>query len=92
MTIAEWMDQSPRVRAYASVFPNATLIGGIEVGVRAFVGANAAVSSNVPAWHTAAGVPARSHWRSDVDQYCRTSHLQAAIASRSDSDADAEIG
>lgn len=48
-----------RVCDYASLGSNCTIIGGIEIGRRAVVGAGAVVTKNVPDFTVVAGNPAR---------------------------------
>ncbi|MEO6111944.1 MAG: DapH/DapD/GlmU-related protein, partial [Nitrospiraceae bacterium] len=43
----------------ASIGANATILPGVEVGEGAMVAAGAVVTQNVPAWHSAIGVPAK---------------------------------
>ena len=63
VTLGEWDGGTPRVRPFACVFAGAKVIGGVTVGRRAFVGANAVVINDVPPWNTAVGVPAKNHPR-----------------------------
>lgn len=49
----------PRIAADVIILPNAVLVGGIEIGPRAVIGANAVVIDNVPADAVVAGNPAR---------------------------------
>ncbi|NEX45853.1 hypothetical protein G3572_06535 [Rhodobacter sp. ETT8] len=52
-------DNYPRVSSGATLFTGSVVLGGIEVGTNAKVGANAVVLQSVPAGCTAVGVPAR---------------------------------
>ena len=52
-------DRHPKVRQGALIGASASIIGNIEVGEYAKVGAGSVVMSSVPARHTVAGVPAR---------------------------------
>ncbi|MDQ2841511.1 MAG: acyltransferase [Acidobacteriota bacterium] len=53
-----------RVEDWADIGTNATLLPGVTVGKGAIVGAGAVVTSDVPAFSIAAGVPARFlRWR-----------------------------
>ena len=47
------------VRRGASIGSNATILGGVEIGERALVGAGSVVTRNVPAGATVAGNPAK---------------------------------
>ncbi|HEY7529262.1 MAG TPA: acyltransferase [Gemmatimonadota bacterium] len=57
---ADWTLLAIRVRTRASIGSNATLMGGVEVGEGALVGAGALVTRDVPPHAIAAGVPART--------------------------------
>lgn len=50
----------PQVGDRVTIFAGAKLLGAICVGDDAVIGANAVVTANVPAQHTAKGIPARS--------------------------------
>lgn len=56
---ADWEVKEIRVCTGASIGSNATLLGGIRVGVGALVGAGAVVTGDVPDYAIVAGVPAR---------------------------------
>jgi len=58
-TEADWQLERTIVRRGASIGSNATILGGIEIGERATIGAGAVVTKNVPADATVAGNPAR---------------------------------
>ena len=58
-TDADWAVQSTIVRRGASVGSGATVLGGIEIGERAIIGAGAVVTKDVPAYAIVAGSPAR---------------------------------
>jgi serine O-acetyltransferase len=80
VTLGMWEGGCPAIRAHASVFPGAKVIGRVVIGMRAFVGANAVVLIDVPDCHSAVGVPARVQWRSDYKCSGRTqaaSYIQA---------------
>ncbi len=59
------------VRYGASIGSNATVVGGVEIGEHAVVGAGAVVTRDVPAFSIAAGNPARvlRQFDSRVDLY-----------------------
>lgn len=58
-TEADWQLERTIVRRGASIGTNATILGGIEIGERATIGAGAVVTKSVPADATVAGNPAR---------------------------------
>ncbi len=58
-TEADWTLEHTLVRHGASIGTGATILGGIEIGARALVGAGAVVTRNVPPGATVAGNPAR---------------------------------
>ena len=58
-TSSDWEVKRTKVCAGASIGSNATLLGGIRVGVRALIGAGAVVTKDVPDFAIVAGVPAR---------------------------------
>ena len=58
-TEADWTLERTRVRRGASVGTGAVVLGGIEIGARAIIGAGAVVTRDVPAGATVAGNPAR---------------------------------
>ena len=55
----------PRIGRGATLFAGATVIGAINIGENAIIGANAVVLEDVPANHVAVGVPARSFLKRD---------------------------
>ena len=55
----EWELTPTLIRRRASIGSNATIIGGVTVGVEALVGAGAVVTRDVPDYAIVAGVPAR---------------------------------
>lgn len=63
VTLGYWQDRVPRIRSHAAIFAGAKIIGGVTLGRRCFIGANAVVVKDVPNWHTAVGVPATSRPR-----------------------------
>jgi UDP-2-acetamido-3-amino-2,3-dideoxy-glucuronate N-acetyltransferase len=58
-TEADWAVVPTVVRRGASVGTGATILGGVEIGERAVVGAGAVVTRNVPPGAIVAGNPAR---------------------------------
>jgi acetyltransferase-like isoleucine patch superfamily enzyme len=58
-TEEDWTLERTLVRRGASIGSNATILGGVEIGERALVGAGAVVTRNVPPGATVAGNPAR---------------------------------
>ncbi|HEY9401116.1 MAG TPA: acyltransferase [Pyrinomonadaceae bacterium] len=58
-TEADWTLQSTIVRRGASIGTGAVVLGGIEIGARATVGAGAVVTRDVPPGATVVGNPAR---------------------------------
>lgn len=58
-TSIDWMLVCTVVRRGASIGSGATILGGLEIGERAIVGAGAVVTRNVPAGAVVVGNPAR---------------------------------
>ncbi len=58
-TEADWHVARTRVRRGASIGSGATILGGIEIGERAIIGAGAVVTKDVPDGAVVAGNPAR---------------------------------
>ncbi len=58
-TEADWLLERTIVRRGASIGTGATIMGGLEIGARATVGAGAVVTRSVPPGATVAGNPAR---------------------------------
>jgi acetyltransferase-like isoleucine patch superfamily enzyme len=58
-TTADWAVLRTIVRRGASIGTGATILGNLEIGERAIVGAGAVVTKNVPPGATVAGNPAR---------------------------------
>lgn len=56
---ADWTLERTIVRRGASIGTGATIMGGLEIGARATIGAGAVVTRDVPANTTVAGNPAR---------------------------------
>lgn len=48
-----------RIGAGADIGTNATILPGVSIGEGAIIGAGAVVTTNIPAYAVAAGVPAR---------------------------------
>ena len=55
----DWEVMPTIVRFSASVGSNATILGGLTIGIGALVGAGSVVTANVPDYAIVAGVPAR---------------------------------
>jgi len=58
-TETDWTLERTVVRRGASIGTGVTILGGIEIGARAIVGAGSVVTRDVPAGATVAGNPAR---------------------------------
>jgi UDP-2-acetamido-3-amino-2,3-dideoxy-glucuronate N-acetyltransferase len=58
-TEEDWTLERTLVRRGASIGSNATILGGVQIGERATVGAGAVVTRNVPPGAVVAGNPAR---------------------------------
>jgi acetyltransferase-like isoleucine patch superfamily enzyme len=58
-TDCDWSVVATRVRAGAAIGSNATILGGVTVGVGALVGAGAVVVHDVPDYAVVVGSPAR---------------------------------
>ena len=58
-TEADWTVLPTLVRRGASIGTSATILGGVQIGARAIVGAGAVVTKDVPADTVVAGNPAR---------------------------------
>jgi UDP-2-acetamido-3-amino-2,3-dideoxy-glucuronate N-acetyltransferase len=58
-TEADWKVICTKVKTYASVGSNATILCGITIGKGALVGAGAVVTKDVPDYAIVAGVPAK---------------------------------
>ncbi|MBC7769874.1 MAG: N-acetyltransferase [Phycisphaerales bacterium] len=56
---ADWAVVETRIKTRASIGSNATIMGGVIVGVGALVGAGAVVTKDVPDYAIVAGVPAK---------------------------------
>ncbi|HEV2881594.1 MAG TPA: acyltransferase [Pyrinomonadaceae bacterium] len=67
-TEADWTLQRTVVRRGASIGTGAVVLGGIEIGARAIVGAGAVVTRDVPPDATVAGNPARILRRDEGDR------------------------
>ncbi len=55
----DWAVVPTLVKSRASIGSNATIMGGVTIGVSALVGAGAVVTKDVPDFAVVAGVPAR---------------------------------
>ena len=58
-TEADWKVLTTRVKRFASIGSNATIIPGVTIGEGALIGAGAVVTKDVPDHAIVAGVPAR---------------------------------
>jgi UDP-2-acetamido-3-amino-2,3-dideoxy-glucuronate N-acetyltransferase len=58
-THSDWTLEPSRVRSGASIGSNATILPGVTIGSYALVGAGAVVTTDLPDFAIAAGVPAR---------------------------------
>ena len=58
-TEEDWQLLRTQVKARASIGSNATIMGGVTIGVEAMVGAGAVVTRDVPDYAIVAGVPAQ---------------------------------
>jgi UDP-2-acetamido-3-amino-2,3-dideoxy-glucuronate N-acetyltransferase len=65
-TEADWTLQYTVVRRGASIGTGAVVLGGIEIGARAIIGAGAVVTRDVPPGATVAGNPARILRNADI--------------------------
>jgi acetyltransferase-like isoleucine patch superfamily enzyme len=59
LTDADWTVQPTYVRKGATIGTGATILGGVTIGERAFVGAGSVVTRDVPPGAVVAGNPAR---------------------------------
>jgi acetyltransferase-like isoleucine patch superfamily enzyme len=66
-TEADWTVLPTVVRRGASIGTGATILGNIEIGERAIVGAGSVVTKNVPAGATVAGNPAREKRKQETE-------------------------
>lgn len=60
VTLGAWRGASPVVHSRSALFPGAKIFGGISVGWRSTIGANAVVVKDVARNDTVMGVPAVS--------------------------------
>ena len=58
-TEADWEMVETHIKMRSSIGSNATIMGGVTVGVGALIGAGAVVTQDVPDYAIVAGVPAR---------------------------------
>jgi UDP-2-acetamido-3-amino-2,3-dideoxy-glucuronate N-acetyltransferase len=68
-TDADWQVIPTRVCRRASIGSGAVILCGVTIGEGALIGAGAVVTSDVPAGHVVAGVPARVHYKSAADKF-----------------------
>ncbi len=68
VTIGQKNGRFPVIGDHVVIYPGAKIIGDIEIGDYAVIGANAVVTKNVPNGATAVGVPARIIQRSIDDE------------------------
>jgi UDP-2-acetamido-3-amino-2,3-dideoxy-glucuronate N-acetyltransferase len=66
MTTGKW--KGPIVKSGARIGANATIIGGNTVGKEAMIGAGAVVTSDIPDYKVALGIPARVVKEVPLDQ------------------------
>jgi len=79
-TEADWAVEQTLVRQNASLGSNATILGGVVVGVGALVGAGAVVTRDVPDYAIVSGNPARV--MGDVRQARAARSAEAVVAER----------
>lgn len=65
-------DRHPKVRRGVLIGAGAKLLGNIEIGTGAKIGAGSVVLDSIPPHTTAVGVPAKVVGRADEDQPCRS--------------------
>jgi UDP-2-acetamido-3-amino-2,3-dideoxy-glucuronate N-acetyltransferase len=58
-TESDWRCFATKIRKYASIGSNATILGGVTIGEHALIGAGAVVTHDVPEYAIVMGVPAR---------------------------------
>ncbi len=58
-TDKDWVCTPTRIKRRASIGSNATIVAGVTVGEGALIGAGAVVTTDIPAYALAVGVPAR---------------------------------
>jgi serine O-acetyltransferase len=59
VNIGEWRGKAPVIGDNVYIGPGAKIVGGVTVGDKAVIGANAVVSKDVPPGVTVGGVPAK---------------------------------
>jgi len=67
-TEADWQVIPTRVCRGAAIGSGAVILCGVTIGERALIGAGSVVTSDVPAGHVVAGVPARILYKSARDK------------------------
>ena len=60
VTVGAWNGKEPRICAHVALYAGSRVFGGVRIGRRSSVGANAVVVKDVPDYHTAVGVPAKN--------------------------------
>lgn len=60
VTIGQKGGRFPQIGNHVTIFPGAVIVGDIEIGDYAVIGANAVVTQDVPEGATAVGIPARN--------------------------------
>jgi serine O-acetyltransferase len=59
VTLGGGTDDAPRIGGHVDIGTGAKILGGISIGDHSKIGANAVVLTDVPAFSTAVGIPAR---------------------------------
>lgn len=59
VTIGQKGGEYPQIGNNVIIYPNATIVGGVKIGDRAIIGANAFVNKDVPEGAIVGGVPAK---------------------------------
>lgn len=56
----EYQPEGPQIEDGVTIGANATILPGVQIGAGSMVAAGSIVTHNIPPWHLAVGVPARS--------------------------------